>query len=88
MIDYTANKIFLNGAVEYERLGLECSGADNTRAFVDIVESKAADNVIDLHMDANMDRITNVVFTGSLAHFYSGVFEVKKESGVDFYNFH
>jgi len=82
MYDMPAHRIMLNGMVEYERL------VPGTGRFIDVVESMAAGNRLRLEMDKSMDKITTAVFSGSLAHFYSGPFEVKLESGENYYNYH
>ncbi|MBN2458202.1 hypothetical protein JXB31_03675, partial [Candidatus Woesearchaeota archaeon] len=81
MVDYIENKIILNGAIEYERIGTD-------GVFVDIIESKREDNRIIVEMDERMDKITSVTHSGSLAHFYSGPFEVRIEDNTRYYNYH
>jgi hypothetical protein len=70
MIDYTKRIIYLNGFVEYERK------SESTNKFVDIVQSKSGDSRAILNLDNNMDKITSVTYSGTLAQFYSGVFEL------------
>jgi len=81
LIDYSKNIIYLNGMIEYERL-------NSDGGFVNIIVSRTTDNKIELYLDSSMDKITNLIFTGSLAHFFSGVFEVKSELGTFYYNYH
>jgi hypothetical protein len=82
LYDMPGRRIMLNGMVEYERL------VPGTGRLIDVVESMAAGNRLRLEMDKSMDKITTAVFSGSLAHFYSGPFEVKAENGRYYYNFH
>ena len=70
----------LSGTVEYER-------QNNQGQFVNVAVLIDKNSTAVMQFDNRLDKFS-LSYTGSLAYFFSGPFEVKKESGIDFYNYH
>ncbi|MBN2458200.1 hypothetical protein JXB31_03665 [Candidatus Woesearchaeota archaeon] len=78
--DRVKERIIIKGVIEYERL-------NRNNEFVDIIDSRSTDNDIRICLDQELDIAENVVYTGTLANFYSGAFEVLKDDGETYYSY-